>query len=201
MGFMKILKELLKKKGFTQQALAELIEVPQSTLASWISGKGTPKHDNLVKLSQGLGVSPEELLGRERPANFDDMTGWVKLRVISKVPADVPIEAVEEYSGEIVVPPEHARPGCFALEVHGNSMVPRIMDGDVVVVTPCPDPYNGQIVVTRINSDGDVTLKKFQRDNGAILLVPENPEYQTRLLTPDSNIKILGSVIALHRRL
>ena len=197
---MKNLKQLLKKRGLTQQALGELIDVPQTTIASWANGRATPKHDSLVKMSHIFRISVEELLGRERPGDFDDMAGWVKLKVIGKVPAGVPIEAIEEYAGEIVVPPEHARPGCYALEVRGNSMVPKIMDGDVVVVAPCPDPYNGQIVVTRINSDGEVTLKKFQRDNGTILLVPENPEHQTRVLTPDSNIKILGSVIALHRK-
>ncbi len=197
---MKILRELLKKRGFTQQEFGELVGVPQPTVASWISGKGTPKHDSLVKMAQILGVSPEELLGRERPANFDDMAGWVKLRIIGNVPAGVPIEAIEEYSGEIVVPPEHARPGCFALEVHGNSMSPKIMDGDVVVVAPCPDPHNGQIVVTRINSDNEVTLKRFQRTCGTILLIPENVDYPSYVLTPDGNIKILGSVIALHRK-
>jgi len=204
------LKELIKSKSISQTRLAELTGLPRTTISSWCNGKSTPKkHSDLVYLAKGLGMTLAELgkaigvsveFNHGFLANFDDMTGWVKLKVIGKVPAGVPIEAVEEYVSEIVVPPEHARPGCYALEVRGNSMVPKIMDGDVVVVAPCPDPRNGQIVVTRINSDGEVTLKKFQKDSGAILLVPENPEYQTRILTPDSNIKILGCVIALHRR-
>ncbi|MDD2998413.1 MAG: XRE family transcriptional regulator [Candidatus Riflebacteria bacterium] len=204
------LKELTKSKNISQTKLAELAGLPRTTISSWCNGKSSPaKHADLIKLAKALGMTLDEIISAlkidmsargETIANFDDMTGWVKLKVIGRVPAGVPIEAVEEYSGEIVVPPEHARPGCYALEVRGNSMVPKIMDGDVVVVAPCLDPRNGQIVVTRINSDGEVTLKKFQKDDGAILLVPENPEYQTRILTPDSNIKILGYVIALHRR-
>lgn len=196
----KRLRQLLKERKITQTRLSELTGFRQSDISDWVNNYHSPREDRIQKIAEVLGVSVADLF-EERPASdFDDMTGWVKLKVIGRVPAGVPIEAVEEYSGEIVVPPEHARPGCYALEVQGNSMVPRVLDGDVVIVAPCPSPRNGQIVVTRINSDGEVTLKKFQKDNDAILLVPENPEYQTRVLTPDSNIKILGCVIALHRK-
>ncbi|GAB1352751.1 hypothetical protein MASR1M12_14820 [Erysipelotrichia bacterium] len=197
----KNLKKFIKSRGLNQTQFAELVGVRQSDVSEWVNDLRMPRPETISKITELLNISTADLVEEdERVAHFDDMTGWVKLRVIGKVPAGVPIEAVEEYVSEIVVPPEHARPGCYALEVRGNSMVPKIMDGDVVVVAPCPDPRSGQIVVTRINSDGEVTLKKFQKDNGAILLVPENPEYQTRILTPDSNIKILGCVIALHRR-
>ena len=197
----KNLKKFIKSRGLNQTQFAELVGVRQSDVSEWVNDIRMPRPETISKITELLNISTADLVEEdERVAHFDDMTGWVKLRVIGKVPAGVPIEAVEEYVSEIVVPPEHARPGCYALEVRGNSMVPKIMDGDVVVVAPCPDPRSGQIVVTRINSDGEVTLKKFQKDNGAILLVPENPEYQTRILTPDSNIKILGCVIALHRR-
>lgn len=197
----KNLKKFIKSRGLNQTQFAELVGVRQSDVSEWVNDIRMPRPETISKITELLNISTADLVEEdERIAPFDDMTGWVKLKVIGKVPAGVPIEAVEEYVSEIVVPPEHARPGCYALEVRGNSMVPKIMDGDVVVVAPCPDPRNGQIVVTRINSDGEVTLKKFQKDSGAILLVPENPEYQTRILTPDSNIKILGCVIALHRR-
>lgn len=196
----KRLKQLLRERKITQTRLSEMTGFRQSDISDWANDYHSPREEKVEKIAEILGVTIADLIEDKQPANFDDMTGWVKLKVIGKVPAGVPIEAVEEYVSEIVVPPEHARPGCYALEVRGNSMVPKIMDGDVVVVAPCPDPRSGQIVVTRINSDVEVTLKKFQKDNGAILLVPENPEYQTRILTADSNIKILGCVIALHRR-
>lgn len=196
----KRLKQLLKERKRTQTWLSKATGFRQSDISDWANDLHSPREEKAKKIADALGVALADLVEDRQSLDIDDMAGWVKLKVIGKVPAGVPIEAVEEYSGEIVVPPEHARPGCFALEVHGNSMSPKIMDGDVVVVAPCPDPHNGQIVVTRINSDNEVTLKRFQRTCGAILLIPENVDYPSYVLTPDSNIKILGSVIALHRR-
>lgn len=74
------------------------------------------------------------------------------------------------------------------------------MSGDVVVVAPNLEPYNGQVVVTRINGEGEVTLKEFQRDGETILLVPENKAFQTKVFRPGSDLKIVGVVVSLQRR-
>ena len=51
-------------------------------------------------------------------------------------------------------------PGCFAVRVHGESMIGvGIMDGDYVVVRPQPSAENGEIVAVLI--DGEATVKRF----------------------------------------
>lgn len=187
----------LKEHKIKQSFLANKLGISRQNLNSLL--KGNMRGNNLHKIANALGVSVTELIENRPPPNFSDLKGWVKLPVIGKVPAGVPIEAIEEHAGEVVVPPGQAKPGCFALKVAGDSMSPRILDNDVVVVAPCPDPRNGQIVVTRVNCDGEVTLKRFQRDGDVVALVPENPNYQTRILTPESDIKILGRVVGLYR--
>lgn len=59
---MEKLRQFLKNNGLTQQAFGELIGVPQTTIASWLSGKAKPKHENLIKISEVTGIRPEELL-------------------------------------------------------------------------------------------------------------------------------------------
>jgi repressor LexA len=86
------------------------------------------------------------------------------------------------------------------LRVSGDSMYPRVLSGDVVVVAPNLEPYNGQVVVTRVNCQGEVTLKEFQRDGDTILLVPENKSYPTKVFRPGSDLKIVGVVVSLQRR-
>jgi repressor LexA len=185
--------------NLSQAEIARKIGVTRATISAWKAGRTEPSIDMIHKLAESLDVSPAELLGEKAP-QLVDMSKWVTLPVIGKVPAGVALEAIEEYEGEIIVPPEDARPGYFALKVQGESMHPRVLSGDVVVVAPNLEPYNGQVVVTRVNGEGEVTLKEFQRDGETILLVPENKAFQTKVFRPGSELKIVGVVVSLQRR-
>ncbi len=60
------IEKLRKKKNLSQQQLAKQAEIPRSTLTNIESGSGNPSLSNLVKISDALGVSIEELLSRPR---------------------------------------------------------------------------------------------------------------------------------------
>ena len=66
-------------------------------------------------------------------------------------------------------------PQAFALKVKGNSMSPRIEDGDVVIVSPQQEARSGDICVARVN--GEDTLKKVKFEGNYIHLIPLNPEF------------------------
>ena len=68
-------------------------------------------------------------------------------------------------------------PSAFALQVKGNSMAPKIENGDIVVVSPQQDVRNGDICVIRVN-DEDV-LKKIKFDGNDVRLIPLNPTFKT----------------------
>jgi repressor LexA len=65
--------------------------------------------------------------------------------------------------------------GAFALKVKGNSMAPRIEDGDIVVVSPQAEARSGDICVIRVNDED--TLKKVKLEGNYIHLIPLNPEF------------------------
>jgi len=58
----KKIKELRKKLGLTQEALAERVGVTRLAVSNWESGKSIPKGDKLMKLAEVFGVSASELL-------------------------------------------------------------------------------------------------------------------------------------------
>ena len=65
----------------------------------------------------------------------------------------------------------------FCLRVQGDSMIDaRIQDGDLVFVRQQPTVENGEIAVVMI--DDEVTLKRFYRTDGGVILKPENSKYQ-----------------------
>jgi repressor LexA len=73
-----------------------------------------------------------------------------------------------------------------------------ILDGDLVLVRPQQEaPANGVIVVAMV--DGDATVKRFERGNGHVRLVAENPAYEPIVTTNVSLVGIVRGVIRLFR--
>lgn len=194
-----ILSQKKKSENLSDSEVARRMGVQRQVIYDWKKGRSKPSVEKIPALAAAINVPASYFLGEKQP-EIIDITKWVKLKIIGKVPAGVALEAIEEYEGEIIVPPEDAKPGYFALKVQGESMHPRVLSGDVVVVAPNLEPQNGQVVVTRVNGEGEVTLKEFQRDGETILLVPENKAFQTKVFRPGSDLKIVGVVVSLQRR-
>ena len=64
MDFPQKLKELRKKKGYTQEKMSNLLEIGQSAYAKWENGRTQPNIEQLVKIAQILETTTDELLGR-----------------------------------------------------------------------------------------------------------------------------------------
>lgn len=61
--FSKNLKELRIEKGLSQQELAQILNVTQSTVAKWESGDREPNFSILIELSNYFNISTDILLG------------------------------------------------------------------------------------------------------------------------------------------
>ncbi|HYL08113.1 MAG TPA: transcriptional repressor LexA, partial [Candidatus Udaeobacter sp.] len=114
----------------------------------------------------------------------------VSVPIVGNVAAGGPILAEQNIEDYILLSPELAKDGYFLLRVRGDSMVNAgILDGDLVLVRPQQEASNGQIVVALV--DGDATVKRFERANGHVKLIAENPAYQP-IVT--SNVSLVGQV-------
>ena len=100
---------------------------------------------------------------------------YTEVRVIGRIRAGAPIEAIEDNWGTIAVKKDLLRGhAAFALKVEGNSMVEAgILDGDCVVVRKQETADDGDIVVALI--DNEATLKRYYREGDGIRLEPANP--------------------------
>ena len=61
----KLIAELRKKQGLTQQQLADKLNLSNKTISKWESGSGSPDISNLPVLADALGISVDELLKGE----------------------------------------------------------------------------------------------------------------------------------------
>ncbi len=126
---------------------------------------------------------------------------FTKIPVIGRVAAGTPITAIENIEGNIVVDSSFIKKtqDSFALKVKGDSMINAgIFEGDVVIVSPTAEAFNGQTVVAMI--DDEVTVKVFQKKNNKILLIPENDKYKPIEVEKTKDFKLVGKVVGLVRR-
>lgn len=129
----------------------------------------------------------------ERSLRDDDV--FVKIPVIGRVAAGIPINAVENLEGSLVVDPSFLKKAedAFALRVKGDSMINAgINDKDLVIVSPTEQAKNGDIVVAMLNDEA--TVKKFEFINNKVRLIAENNAYLPIEVEVDDDFKIIGKV-------
>ena len=128
-------------------------------------------------------------------ATFRDDNAFVKIPVIGRVAAGIPINAVENLEGSLVVDPSFLKKAedAFALRVKGDSMINAgINDKDLVIVSPKEQAKNGDIVVAMLNDEA--TVKKFEFINNKIRLIAENNAYLPIEVKTEDDFKLIGKV-------
>jgi SOS-response transcriptional repressor LexA len=73
-------------------------------------------------------------------------------------------------------------PDCFALQVDGDSMSPRINDGDIVIVSPSIAAGTALPAIVRISGAIGVTCKLIRNEDDSVHLVPINEKYDTKII-------------------
>lgn len=128
-----------------------------------------------------------------------------RIPVLGRVAAGVPISMVEDIvDWEEITDKTAALGEIFALSIKGDSMEPRILNGDVVIVRQQNDADSGDIVVATVNGD-DATCKRLRKYRDGIELVPINPAYSPMYFSNEDiqrlPVTILGKVIELRGKL
>lgn len=210
-NFRRYLRKTRKDKKLTLRQIEVYSGVSNSYLSQVESGKrGIPSPDILEKLAPILKVSYEELMREagylHKESTLPDISkinqAWTidtntmkPVYVLGSIGAGKPMYAEENIEGAEWVPSSELNGGeYFYLRVKGNSMKGRIQDGDLVLVRCQEHVENGEIAVVMVNKD-DATLKRFyQKENGLIVLRPDNPEYEP-IITSGEGVRIIGKVI------
>jgi len=144
--------------------------------------------------SRGISLirkNSEDFLDR----SIRDDDAFVKIPVIGRVAAGIPINAVENLEGSLVVDPSFLKKAedAFALRVKGDSMINAgINDKDLVIVSPREQAKNGDIVVAMLNDEA--TVKKFEFINNKIRLIAENNAYLPIEVKREDDFKLIGKV-------
>jgi repressor LexA len=185
------IREARRGRGIDQVTLAARLDVASRTIQRWEKGEQVPDSNYLMRLAKITGASPQWLLtgkGEMYPTRneanvFPLATGryrkvdLIQLPLLSSVPGGAPSMIFHpDYVEKYITVDDVRDPSAFALEVKGNSMAPRIEDGDIIVVSPKLEARSGDICVVRVNDED--TVKRIKIDDQFLHLVPLNPEYE-----------------------
>lgn len=198
------LKNLRKQHKMTQGGLATALGVTQQAVGKWETGKSSPDSDMLLRIAELFGVSIDTLLGREKP-QIGSVHPYIpafetQVPVVGTVRAGYGALAFEEDHGTenaSVRDPENY----FYLVVKGDSMEPRIQDGDLALVRRQQTLDDGDLGVV-VYGEGEGTLKRFHRKGNAVLLQPFNPSYEAIMLAGEEleHLYIAGKVVETKAR-
>lgn len=187
--FQQRLKELRRQRGFTQVGLSQALGISQQAVGKWETGRCTPDPNTLTQLASILDTTVDFLLGGS------GSTAECMVPVIGTVKAGYDALAFEEDYG---MEPANVRDPSqyFYLIVRGDSMEPRIHDGDLALVHRQPTLENGDLGVI-VYGEGDGTLKKFIRQGQAVILQPFNPAYKSKVIAGEDleQLYIAGRVV------
>lgn len=198
------IKALRNKKGIKQIELAAAVNVSQAALSGYETGKYEADLETYKRIASYFGVSLGYLLGEDSPD--DKREDYIRIPVLGRVAAGIPIDAIEEIIDWEDISADMAAGGAeyFGLQIKGDSMEPKISDGDIVIVRKQPDVDSGEIAVVLVNGD-DATVKRVKKSAAGITLISNNPAYDPMFYSNEDieklPVAILGRVVELRAKI
>lgn len=201
--FSDMLRFLRLRDGYSQSELANKLGVSKSSISMYERGSRQPDFELEEALADLFNVSLDFLRGKSD--NSSKTSNGVTVNVLGRVAAGIPINAISEIIDSEEITETMARTGeFFGLKIKGDSMEPRIYDGDVVIVRQQEDAESGDIVIAMVNGD-DAVCKRLVKYASSIALVSLNSKYEPMMFTNDEieakPVRIIGKVVELRGKL
>jgi len=199
------IKNLRTSQGLTLEQVASQVGVGKSTVRKWETGMiENMRRDKIAKLATALHTTPGYLMGWEDapnniPSNMQPMPEMRKIPRVGRIACGEPITAEENIEDYDETPSGwHAD---FSLLCVGDSMSPKIEDGDIVAIRCQQEVQNGEIAAVRIGDEA--TLKMVFLHSDYIELRPVNPAYPSIIRRREEmeEIRIEGKAVGLCRNL
>lgn len=209
------LRTLRKEAGLTQEELGKRIQLGKQAISQYERGVREPDYEILSYLCDVFNVSTDYLLGKDnytvrlvdddQRRMIDSGKVGVRIKVYGRVAAGIPWEMIEDIYEEEDIDPGMVKGGqeYFGLIIHGDSMEPKMSDGDIVIVRKQETAENGDIVIAAINGD-DATCKKLKKEENGIWLMGTNPSFSPMFFSSAEvesiPVMILGKVVELRAK-
>ena len=178
----------MNKHQKSRNDMCEALGVKYTTFTDWVKGNS-------------FGISKADLVEKRNSA---PAKSGVTINVLGRVAAGIPIDCVEEIIDTEEITQDMASTGeFFGLQIHGDSMEPRMKDGDVVIVRQQDDAETDNIVIAVVNGN-EATCKRLKKYAEGIALISTNPSYEPMYFSnkeiAEKPVRIIGVVKELRAK-
>ena len=195
------IKRARELKGLTQDELAKRMGYKsRSTISRIENGDNDVSQSKLKKFADILDVSIDFLLDDGSKKLQLPHSQGVRIPILGRVVAGIPIEAITDIEGYEEITPKMASLGeYFALRIQGHSMEPRIEDGEIVICQCQSDVDSGDIAIVLVNGD-EATCKQVRKGPEGITLIGFNPivyapHFYSNKEIEELPVRIIGRVV------
>lgn len=201
--FSRNLNNLLSQRNKTQKEVADAISVSPQTFNTWCQGIALPRMGKVQRLADYFNIEKSDLIDEKTTCQNAHRKG-VTVNVYGRVAAGIPIEMIEDIIDTEEITEEMARTGeFFGLQIKGDSMEPRMKDGDIVIVRQQGDAETGDTIIATVNGT-DATCKRLKKYRDGIELIATNPSYQPIFYSNEEivskPVRIIGRVVELRAK-
>lgn len=199
--FSKKLNYYLTKYDMTQLELSKKLNVGTTSVSNWCRGIKSPRMDKVDAMCKIFNCKRSDLM---EDKDEGQSTNSVTINVLGRVAAGIPLDAIEEIIDTEEISKKMASEGeYFALKIVGDSMEPKISNGDVVIVRKQSDADDGDLVIAMVNGNNAV-CKRLKKYAEGIALVSNNPLYEPMYFSnkdiAEKPVTILGKVKELRAK-
>lgn len=196
-----LVKKLTEEQEMSMSELARRVGTAKSAISRYFNGTREFPLNKVEDFASALHTTPDFLLGMEYESQTQQ---GLQIPVLGTVLAGIPISAVEDILDYEEIDSSFQSQGeFFALRIKGDSMQPKMDDGDVVIIRQQSDANSGDTVIVLVNGD-DATCKKLQKTENGIILVSTNPNYLPMFYSNEEiatkPVVILGKVVELRSK-
>lgn len=200
MDFYEKVEDLCKARGIARSKMCDDLGISRSAPTTW-KQNGRPRNSTIKKITEYFGV-PVDYFEDETTASTS--VEAVRIPVLGRVAAGAPFLADEDIIDWEEIPREWLKKGeYFGLKIRGQSMEPRIYDGDVVIVRKQDWCENGKIAIVLVNGE-DATCKCVYKEDDGLILQPINPLHPNQKFTAEAvrrlPVQIIGVVVESRSR-
>lgn len=192
----------MDKHQKTRNEMCEALGVKYTTFTDWVKGNSYPRIDKIELMANYFGISKADLV--EEHDLLPQSNKGISINVYGRVAAGIPLEMIEDIIDTEEISKELAKTGeFFGLQIHGDSMEPKMSDGDVVIVRKQDDAETGDTVIATVNGT-DATCKRLKKYRDGIELIATNPSYKPMFYSNEEieskPVRIIGRVVELRAK-
>jgi repressor LexA len=194
------IKRLRTEAGWTQEQLAEKVDVTRPTVTQWETGWSQPRMGAVKRLAKAFGVSVSDIVADGILHSLPVTSGQrstVPLLTIGRVHAGNLSD--EEEVAEVVDIPASVlchHPHAFALAVEGNCMDKVVPAGYHVLVDPDVEPHNGSVAVAELEPGRAVMRRWLKGQDTLVLSADSTTRYDDIVVTlDDAPVRVVGTVV------